>query len=351
MAPEIALVTTGVEADVLGIGLGEIPAEARAEIVAAHPRPDFKRRILAAFTEGNAYRPQTTFGNVNADVLERFVPDFVCRTSSRSSRTPPGPNSRLFPATPWRAVPRQRGRFGLTPLRRAGDHHRPPGFRITPVRPSWPKNDAYRVPHDEPPKNTKINPLPVDALPIRYLFHQASPGGPMVPPSYGDISPSTHPLFTTAPLYRLSLILINDKGSARGKVVVAPDLVGDLQKPGLPGFPSRSCLMPPEQEHQIGVPGPASGRARHDTHRSRRAVGVTIVNLSILKNGKARAIRFSTLSAICRSSTASPATSSAITTALDPGPGSPGRTPPSKPPPMAPAPARPGRSSPCDVRT
>jgi putative transcriptional regulator len=28
-------------------------------------------------------------------------------------------------------------------------------------------------------------------------------------------------------------------------------------------------------------------------------VGVTIVNLSVLKNGRARAIRFSTLSAIC----------------------------------------------------
>jgi HD superfamily phosphodiesterase len=77
MAPEIALVTTGVEADVLGIGLDEIPEEARAGIVAAHPRPDFKRRILVAFTEGNVHRPQTTFGNVNADVLERFVPGFV----------------------------------------------------------------------------------------------------------------------------------------------------------------------------------------------------------------------------------------------------------------------------------
>jgi putative transcriptional regulator len=29
-------------------------------------------------------------------------------------------------------------------------------------------------------------------------------------------------------------------------------------------------------------------------------VGITIANLSILKNGKARAIRFSTLEAICR---------------------------------------------------
>lgn len=29
-------------------------------------------------------------------------------------------------------------------------------------------------------------------------------------------------------------------------------------------------------------------------------VGVTVVNLSILKNGRARAVRFSTLAAICR---------------------------------------------------
>lgn len=28
-------------------------------------------------------------------------------------------------------------------------------------------------------------------------------------------------------------------------------------------------------------------------------VGVTVVNLSVLKNGRARAVRFSTLSAIC----------------------------------------------------
>lgn len=29
-------------------------------------------------------------------------------------------------------------------------------------------------------------------------------------------------------------------------------------------------------------------------------VGVTVANLSVLKNGRARAIRFSTLSALCR---------------------------------------------------
>lgn len=77
MAPEIALVTRGVELDVLGIGYRTVSDAERSEIVAVHPRPDFKNRILAAFTEGIADRPATTFGNVKADVLEHFVPGFV----------------------------------------------------------------------------------------------------------------------------------------------------------------------------------------------------------------------------------------------------------------------------------
>ncbi|WP_329063352.1 HD domain-containing protein [Amycolatopsis sp. NBC_01480] len=77
MEPEVALVTAGVEYDVLGIGYADLSAEARAAVVAAHPRPDFKRRILAAFTDGIRDRPQTTFGNVKADVLARFVPGFA----------------------------------------------------------------------------------------------------------------------------------------------------------------------------------------------------------------------------------------------------------------------------------
>ncbi|MDX2848798.1 HD domain-containing protein [Actinacidiphila glaucinigra] len=77
MAPEIALVTSGVEVDVLGFGYDEITAEEREAVVAAHPRPDFKNNILKEFTHGIAPRPGTTFGNVKADVLERFVPGFV----------------------------------------------------------------------------------------------------------------------------------------------------------------------------------------------------------------------------------------------------------------------------------
>jgi HD superfamily phosphodiesterase len=77
LEPEIALVTAGVETDVLGIGRGDLTPEALAAVTAAHPRPDFKRRILQAFTDGNKHRPHSTFGNVNADVLAHFDPSFV----------------------------------------------------------------------------------------------------------------------------------------------------------------------------------------------------------------------------------------------------------------------------------
>jgi HD superfamily phosphodiesterase len=76
-APETALVTAGVETDVLGIGRDDLAPEDLAAVVAAHPRPDFKQQILAAFNEGMKHRPQTTFGTCNADVLERFDPTFA----------------------------------------------------------------------------------------------------------------------------------------------------------------------------------------------------------------------------------------------------------------------------------
>ncbi|MFJ8361793.1 HD domain-containing protein [Streptomyces sp. NPDC093984] len=77
MAPEVALVTAGVEVDVLGIGREEIAARDLAEVVELHPRPEFKQRILHEFTHGIAHRPHTTFGNVKADVLERYLPGYV----------------------------------------------------------------------------------------------------------------------------------------------------------------------------------------------------------------------------------------------------------------------------------
>jgi hypothetical protein len=40
------------------------------------PRAECHPGHLEAFTEGIAPRPETTFGNVKADFLERFVPGF-----------------------------------------------------------------------------------------------------------------------------------------------------------------------------------------------------------------------------------------------------------------------------------
>lgn len=76
MEAEIALVTAGVETDVLGIGYRDLDPADISEVVSAHPRPDFKKQILAAFTQGFADRPDTTFGTVNADVLAHFLPGF-----------------------------------------------------------------------------------------------------------------------------------------------------------------------------------------------------------------------------------------------------------------------------------
>ncbi|WP_103381681.1 HD domain-containing protein [Pseudonocardia dioxanivorans] len=76
LAPEVAVVTLGVETDVLGLDLHEITDEQRAQVVAAHPRPDFKNRILRAFHNGMADRPDTTFGTMNDDVLAHFDPSF-----------------------------------------------------------------------------------------------------------------------------------------------------------------------------------------------------------------------------------------------------------------------------------
>lgn len=75
--PEIALVTAGVETDVLGIGRNDLSAEAIEAVTAAHPRPDFKNRILRAFNDGMKHRPDSTFGTMNDDVLQHFDDSFV----------------------------------------------------------------------------------------------------------------------------------------------------------------------------------------------------------------------------------------------------------------------------------
>ena len=70
MHPVIALLTNGVEMDVLGIAFAEFSAADREAIVAAYPRTQhFKEDIIQAFYDGIKHKPETTFGNVKADVL------------------------------------------------------------------------------------------------------------------------------------------------------------------------------------------------------------------------------------------------------------------------------------------
>lgn len=76
MGPETAATNYGVLTDALGWGLGDLEGDAVEEIIAAHPRGDFKKEFLQAFVEGLRNRPDTTYGTVNADVLEEFVPGF-----------------------------------------------------------------------------------------------------------------------------------------------------------------------------------------------------------------------------------------------------------------------------------
>lgn len=73
---EVALVTAGVELDVMGLGFDEVPDHLKELVLAAHPRPHFKTKIIEAFAEGFRHKPESTFGTVNADVLAKTLPGF-----------------------------------------------------------------------------------------------------------------------------------------------------------------------------------------------------------------------------------------------------------------------------------
>lgn len=90
MHPVIALVTAGVEMDVLGIAFSEFTDVEREAVVRAHPRPNhFKEEIIQAFYDGFHHKPETTFGTVNADVLgdkdPSFRPENFCRVIRASA--------------------------------------------------------------------------------------------------------------------------------------------------------------------------------------------------------------------------------------------------------------------------
>ena len=77
MRPTVALVTAGVEMDVLGIAYDDFSNEQRQQVCACHPREEnFKENVIDHFFNGIKHKPATTFGNVKADVLALKDPNY-----------------------------------------------------------------------------------------------------------------------------------------------------------------------------------------------------------------------------------------------------------------------------------
>jgi hypothetical protein len=74
--PEIALVSAGAGADVLGFGVNQLPRGAVAQVVAAFPRLGFKKAYQKVLAEIVARKPETAAGNFLAAVGERHVPGY-----------------------------------------------------------------------------------------------------------------------------------------------------------------------------------------------------------------------------------------------------------------------------------
>ncbi|MBN3759669.1 phosphohydrolase [Burkholderia sp. Ac-20365] len=81
LSPLARVLSSAVRTDLLADNIGACSQTQREQIVAAYPRGAyFKERMIEAIGRGVAHRPQSTFGTLSADVLERIDPDF-CRTN------------------------------------------------------------------------------------------------------------------------------------------------------------------------------------------------------------------------------------------------------------------------------
>lgn len=77
MSPLVALISAGVHMDIRGACYDGFTAGQREEIVLACPRESgFNKKIINAYGHGMERRPETTFGTVCADVLDRCDPNY-----------------------------------------------------------------------------------------------------------------------------------------------------------------------------------------------------------------------------------------------------------------------------------
>ena len=110
LEPEIALVTAGVETDVLGIGRDDLPAESLAAVTAAHPRDrtsnaaSFRRSPTATCTD------RTPHSATSTPTSSPTTTTPSCETtSSRSSSATAGPNKPRAATAPQSARRRHPG--------------------------------------------------------------------------------------------------------------------------------------------------------------------------------------------------------------------------------------------------
>jgi hypothetical protein len=71
--PEIALVSAGAGADLMGLGIDQLPREAVEQVIAVFPRPGFKKAYQKVMAEIVVRKPGTATFNVLAGVGERHV--------------------------------------------------------------------------------------------------------------------------------------------------------------------------------------------------------------------------------------------------------------------------------------
>lgn len=72
------LLAYGVRADLYGDGIAHVTAQEKRQLLDAFPRGhEFANRYLEAIGRAVLHRPETTFGTLGADVLERISPTFV----------------------------------------------------------------------------------------------------------------------------------------------------------------------------------------------------------------------------------------------------------------------------------
>ncbi len=71
--PEIALVSAGAGADVVGFGIDQLSREAVAQVIALFPRPGFKKAYQQVMAKIVVRKPETAAGNFLAGIGERHV--------------------------------------------------------------------------------------------------------------------------------------------------------------------------------------------------------------------------------------------------------------------------------------